>query len=202
MGFEEPYFKRTEEEMLEELLSHPEEGLLELTEKQWKFLRENGTVRQPFGNHGHFKTPSGKLRIVDQEEKEPVPCYKEPYGGAYPLSLISIPDSHTLNSIFLERRDLVQKRGPAALMLHPLDAAERKVREGDMVTAWNDLAEVDFRAVITDRIAKGTAAVSGIYSSSQTGSALLFNALNHERLSDMEATTLNDNRIDVKRRMA
>lgn len=55
MGFEEPYFKRTEEEMLEELLSHPEEGLLELTEKQWKFLRENGTVRQPFGNHGHFK---------------------------------------------------------------------------------------------------------------------------------------------------
>lgn len=117
---------------------------MELTEKQWKFLRENGTVRQPFGNHGHFKTPSGKLRIVDQEEKEPVPCYKEPYGGAYPLSLISIPDSHTLNSIFLERRDLVQKRGPAALMLHPLDAAERKVREGDMVTAWNDLAEVDF----------------------------------------------------------
>lgn len=202
MGFEEPFFKRTEEEMLEELLSHPEEGLLELTEKQWKFLRENGTVRQPFGDHGHFKTPSGKLRIVNQEEKEPVPCYKEPYGGAYPLSLISIPDSHTLNSIFLERRDLVQKRGPAALMLHPLDAAERKVREGDMVTAWNDLAEVDFRAVITDRIAKGTAAVSGIYSSSQTGSVLLFNALNHERLSDMEATTLNDNRIDVKRRMA
>lgn len=87
-------------------------------------------------------------------------------------------------------------------MLHPLDAAERKVRVGDMVTAWNDLAEVDFRAVITDRIAKGTAAVSGIYSSSQTGSVLLFNALNHERLSDMEATTLNDNRIDVKRRMA
>ena len=39
-------------------------------------------------------------------------------------------------------------------MLHPLDAAERKVREGDMVTAWNDLAEVDFRAVITDRIAR------------------------------------------------
>ena len=68
MGFEEPYFKRTEEEMLEELLSHPEEGLLELTEKQWKFLRENGTVRQPFGIHGHFKTPSGKLRIVDQVE--------------------------------------------------------------------------------------------------------------------------------------
>ena len=103
---------------------------MELTKEQWKLLRENGTVRQPFGDHGHFKTPSGKIRIVNQEEKEPVPCYKEPYGGAYPLSLISIPDSHTLNSIFLERRDLVQKRGPAALILHPLDAAERGIRGG------------------------------------------------------------------------
>ena len=202
MGFEEPYFKRTEEEMLEELLSHPEKGLLELTKEQWRLLRENGTVRQPFGDHGHFKTPSGKLRIVNREEKEPVPCYKEPYGGAYPLRLISIPDCHTLNSVFLERKDLVQKRGPAALMLHPMDAKEREIGQGDMVTAWNDLAKVDFQAVITDRIAKGTAAVSGIYSSSQTGSALLFNALNHERISDMGATTLNDNRIDVKRRMA
>ena len=129
-----------------------------------------------------------------------MPCYKEPYGGAYPLCLISVPDCHTLNSVFLERRDLVEKRGPAALMLHPVDAAERGIQEGDRVTAWNDLAQVDFRAVITERIAKGTAAVSGIYSSSQTGSSLLFNALNHERVSDMEATTLNDNRIDVKRR--
>ncbi len=200
MGFDEPYFKRTEEEMLEELLSCPQKGLLELTKEQWSFLRENGTVRQPFGDHGHFKTPSGKIRIVDPEEKEPVPCYKEPYGGAYPLCLISVPDCHTLNSVFLERRDLVEKRGPAALMLHPVDAAERGIQEGDRVTAWNDLAQVDFRAVITERIAKGTAAVSGIYSSSQTGSSLLFNALNHERVSDMEATTLNDNRIDVKRR--
>ena len=202
MGFEEPFFKRTEEEMLEELLSHPEEGLLELTKEQWKVLRENGAVRQPFGDHGHFKTPSGKLRIVNPQEKEPVPCYKEPYGGDFPLNLISIPDCSTLNSIFLERRDLVEKRGPAALLLHPLDAAERGIREGDSVTAWNDLAQVDFQAVLTDQIAKGTAAVSGIYSQSQTGARLLFNALNHERISDMEATTLNDNRIDVRRRRA
>lgn len=202
MGFEEPFFKRTEEEMLEELLSHPEEGLLELTKEQWKALMENGAVRQPFGDHGHFKTPSGKLRIVNPQEKEPVPCYKEPYGGDFPLNLISIPDCSTLNSIFLERRDLVEKRGPAALLLHPLDAVERGIREGDSVTAWNDLAQVDFQAVITDQIAKGTAAVSGIYSQFQTGARLLFNALNHERVSDMGATTLNDNRIDVRRRRA
>lgn len=202
MGFEEPYFKRSEEEMLEELLSHPQEGLLELDREQWKLLRENGTVRQAPGDHGCFKTPSGKLRIVNPQEKDPVPCYREPYGGDYPLSLISIPDCNTLNSVFLEREDLVKRRGPAVLMLHPLDAGKRKIEDGDMVTAWNDLAQVDFQAVLTDRVAQGTAAVCGIYSQSQTGSVYLCNALNHERLSDMEATTLNDNRIDVKRRMA
>ena len=56
-----------------------------------------------FGDHSHFKTPSGKLMIVNKELEDPVPCYREPYGGEYPLRLISVPDSHTLNSIFLER---------------------------------------------------------------------------------------------------
>ena len=94
------------------------------------------------------------------------------------------------------------RHGPACSI--PGMPQNEKNRDGRiwLLALEDDLAEVDFRAVITDRIAKGTAAVSGIYSSSQTGSALLFNALNHERLSDMEATTLNDNRIDVKRRMA
>lgn len=200
MGFEEEHFKRTEEEMLEDLLSHPEQGLLELTEDEWRKLRDNGTIRQPFGDHSHFKTPSGKLMIVNKELEDPVPCYREPYGGEYPLRLISVPDSHTLNSIFLERPDLVAKRGPAALMLHPLDAAERGISEGDPVTAWNDLAQVEFTASVTWQVARGTAAVSGVYSSAITGTKLLFNALNHERISDMGATTLNDNRVDVKRR--
>lgn len=92
------------------------------------------------------------------------------------------------------------KRGPAALMLHPLDAAERGISEGDPVTAWNDLAQVEFTASVTWQVARGTAAVSGVYSSAITGTKLLFNALNHERISDMGATTLNDNRVDVKRR--
>ena len=76
MGFEEPYFKRTEEEMLEELLSHPEEGLLELTEKQWKFLRENGTVRQPLGIMAILKTPSGKLRMSIRRKRNLCPAIR------------------------------------------------------------------------------------------------------------------------------
>ena len=50
MGFEEEHFKQTEEEMLEDLLSHPEQGLLELTEDEWRKLRDNGTIRQLWGS--------------------------------------------------------------------------------------------------------------------------------------------------------
>ena len=59
--------------------------------------------------------------IVNETQKEPVPHYMPCYGGTYPYHLISVPDSHTLNSIFLEREDLIESRGPAFLMLHPED---------------------------------------------------------------------------------
>ena len=141
--------------------------------------------------------------IVNKSLKDPVPHYIPCYDGTYPFHLISVPDSHTLNSIFLERDSLVENRGPMSLLLHPQDGAELGIQDGDPVTAWNDLAEVEFKAVFTDQIARKTAAASGVYSSSITGQRFQVNALNHERLSDIgEATTLNDNRIDVKRRMA
>lgn len=199
MGFEEEYFKRTDGEMLEELLSHPEKGLMQLSDEQWKTLREGGTIEVPFEQHDHFKTKTGKFMIVNEELEEPVPYYKENYGGDYPLRLISVPDGHTLNSIFLERPELTGKRGPAFLMLHPEDAKARNIRDGAKIIAFNDLAQVEFVARLTGLVSRGTAAASGVYSSRITGTRWQFNALNHERLSDMgAATTLNDNRIDVR----
>ena len=86
------------------------------------------------------------------------------------------------------------------MMLHPEDGAELGIKDGDRIIAWNDLAEVEFKALFTDQIARKTAAASGVYSSAITGQRLQVNALNHERLSDIgEATTLNDNTIDIKR---
>lgn len=57
------------------------------------------------------------------------------------------------------------------------------------LAAWNDLAEVEFKAVFTDQIARKTAAASGVYSSSITGQRFQVNALNHERLSDIGEAT-------------
>lgn len=200
LGFEEDYFKQTAEDALEDLLSHPGKDLARLSEEQWQFLREGGTISADFADHCDFKTPSGKFMIVNKSLKDPVPHHIPCYDGTYPFHLISVPDSHTLNSIFLERDSLVENRGPMSLLLHPQDGAELGIQDGDPVTAWNDLAEVEFKAVFTDQIARKTAAASGVYSSSITGQRFQVNALNHERLSDIgEATTLNDNTINIKR---
>jgi len=85
------------------------------------------------------------------------------------------------------------------LMIHPVDADSRRIRDGDPVIAFNELAEVEFTARVTELVAPGTAAAAGIYSMASRGAGLLVNALHHQRLSDIgEATTLNDNRIDIR----
>lgn len=200
MGYEEDFFRQTEEELVEDLLAHPQEGLSGLTGEDWKRLREGGVVPVAYGDHGDFRTPSGKFQIVDDSLDVPVPCYQEPYGGTEPLRLVMVPDLHTLNSIFLERKDLVARRGPARLMMHPGDAAARGIKDGEPVTASNDLAQVEFVAALTDLVAPGTVAVSGVYSQDTTGTRLQANALHHGRLSDLgAATTMNDNAVEVFR---
>ncbi len=201
MGYEEDHFKHTEEEMLELLLAHPTKGLKNIGEKDWELLRAGGVISTPYADHTRIGTPDGKIRIVNEEMEERVPHYTENYGGEYPLRLVCVPDCHTLNSIFLERDSLVSQRGPAALMLHPEDAACRGIADGDRITAFNDLAEVEFTARITELVAPGTAAASGVFSSDITGTDSQVNALHHARLSDIgKATTINDNAVDVRRK--
>lgn len=198
MGYEEAYFRRTEEDMIEELLSHPGPGLARVSEVDREVLRSGGVISTPFADHRDFQTASGRIRIVNEELADPVPVYRENYGGEEPLRLISVPAFHTLNSIFQEREDLLEHRGPACLLLNPADAAERGIRDGDRITAENDLAAVEFIAGVTELVAPGTAAAPGLYDAGLTGGGLSVNALHHGRISDLgKATTMNDNRVDV-----
>ena len=129
-----------------------------------------------------------------------MPGYLPNHGGDGPLRLVAVPSGHTLNSIFLERPDLLDGRGPMALLLHPADAAERGVADGDAVAAFNDLGEARFTARVTELVARGTAAAPGVFPTGRAAGGMLVHALCHDRLSDLgAATTLNDNTIDVRK---
>ena len=199
MGYEEEYFKRTEEEMVEELLAHPMEGLSCISEEERRILRDGGVISTAFADHGNFRTAAGTMMIYNENLEESMPRYIKSHGGTYPLRLVAVPSAYTLNSVFMDRKDLKSGRGPMALMLHPEDAAARNIGDGSLVTAFNDLAEVEFTAKITPLVAEGTAAAEGVYDRTFTKDGLLVNALHHERLSDIgAATTLNDNTVDVR----
>lgn len=199
MGYEEPYFKQTQEEMLQTILARPQEGLDKISEKERKTLEEGGVISLPYASHLLFKTGTGKFKIVNESLGEPMPRYIENHGGEFPLKLVAVPDNYTLNSIFLEREELVLEKGAMKLLLHPEDGVARGIASGDRVIAFNELAEVEFEADLTTLVAKGAAAAQGVFACASSKNGRLVNALHHERLSDMGAsTTLNDNTIDVK----
>ena len=200
MGQGDGHFARDEEDLLRELLDNPLPGLQGLPARDRETLRAGGQVSTPFADHTDWKTPTGKLQIVNPGLASPLPGYREPHGGEHPLRLIAVPGTETLNSIFLERGELVARRGAMTLALHPDDAAARDIRDGDAVIACNDLGEVAFTARVTPLVAKGAAAAAGIFECRQSANGNLVNTLHHERLSDLgESTTLNDNTVEVRR---
>lgn len=199
MGYEEPYFRQTEEEMVRFMLENPTEAVKNCTEEDLHILRQGGAITMPLSDHLDFRTKTGKLRIVNEDLVDSVPLYKRNYGGDYPLSLVAAPSVYSLNSTFNEREDLVDSRNLMTLWIHKEDAAVRGIEDGQRIMACNDLAEVEFRACVTEQIARGTVVSEGVFTRAQALNGYTINALNHERLSDMgEATTLNDNTVEVR----
>ncbi len=199
MGFEEEYFRRSEEEMLQYILNHPTPAVAALPEEKKQVLRSGGSIAMPYPDHLKIGTPSGKFRIVCEELEDPVPCYTKAYTDSYPIRIIASPSLYSLNSEFRDRKDLIKERGPQKLILHTLDAGERGITDGQMIEAYNDLSCVCFTAVVTDNIARGNAVCEGVYRRDKCDGGRAFNALTSERLSDLgEGTTMNDNRVEVR----
>ncbi|GFI61027.1 dimethyl sulfoxide reductase DmsA [Clostridiales bacterium] len=199
MGYDNEYFKSSAEEMMKKVLNSPTEAVRNLPEEKRKTLLEGGAVSMPFADHCKWKTKIGKIQIINNKLATPMPAYEECYGGEQPLRLVSVPSEYTLNSIFTQRNDLTEPRGTMRLAVHRIDAEKRGIKNGDRIVCFNDLAEVEFEALVTENIAVGAVAAIGIYKADQTFCGLGVNALQHDRLSDLgEATTMNDNTVDIR----
>ncbi len=199
MGYHDEYFTLSEEEMLQYILDHPTPAAAALSEEDKHTLQKGGAVSMPYADHLKIGTPSGRFRIIDPEMPDPIPYYTEPYGGPYPLRLVSSPSAWSLNSEFRDRAALMEKRGPQKLMIHTRDAAARRIKNGQMIEAYNDLSSVCFEAMVTDQIAPGNAVCEGVYRRDACPGGRSFNALTSERLSDLaDGTTMNDNRVEIR----
>jgi anaerobic selenocysteine-containing dehydrogenase len=198
MGFDEPFFRQSADDLIDHLLSIPSrvrEGI-----DQEAFSAGKG-VEIPFPSDARtrFRTPSGKIEILNPKESHPLPCYLPPYERNYPFRLMTSPSFYALNSSFREREDLRKREKAMFLQMNPADAEVKGMKEGDLVIAFNQLGEVSFTLQITPKVPSGVVVAEGVWWLNHSPGPRSVNALTSQRLTDQgEGSTFYDNTVEVK----
>jgi anaerobic selenocysteine-containing dehydrogenase len=143
MGFDDPCFDDSEDQMMEALLGsgHPFlEGItLDRLDRERSVRLNVGSPFVPFAQGG-FGTASGKCEF-GAEDLAYTPPAESRLGDAalrskYPLEFVSSKNDDSMNSTFGFRSAV--DRDTAVLYLHPADATARGIADGDRVRVFND----------------------------------------------------------------
>lgn len=138
-----------------------------VNEKLAEFIRFADFRRDP--QEYPLKTPSGKIEIYSERiasfgyaDCPPHPTWLAPdewQGNAEKgqLQLLSSHPAHRLHSQlnYAALREKYAVAGREPLTLHPQDAAERGIADGDLVRVWNHRGQVLVGALVTDGIRPG-----------------------------------------------
>ena len=161
--------------------------------------------RTPFA-HGGFPTPSGRCefysqRLVDRGLPgwpEYVPN-AEPPTAKHPLSMISPPARHFLNSTFANVDSLQAMEREPLVEIHPADAAARGIATGAEVEVFNARGTYRCVAQISERVRPGVVVGLGIWWRKLGRNGTNVNELTSLELTDMgEAPTFYDCAVDVR----
>ncbi len=162
----------------------------------------------PFAD-GAFPTPSGKCeffsdRLAAQglDGLPEVLPNAEPVGSRadLPLAMISPPARNFLNSTFVNVQSLRDAEGEPALEIHPQDAAERGIEDGNVVRVFNDRGSHTCVARVSTRARKGVVVGLGIWWRKWGRDGTNVNELTSQRLTDLgRAPTFYDCLVEVAR---
>jgi anaerobic selenocysteine-containing dehydrogenase len=192
MGFDDPCFDDSEDDMIRTLLDSPHPFLRGITLEQLDrdhFVRlkisEEGSPFLPFANGG-FGTPDGKCHF-NAETLDYTPPVESRHGDPelrqkYPLELISAKNDESMNSTF-GHRDAVD-RATALLHLHAADAAHRGIQSGDQVRVYNSRGSCLLAAVIDESVRPGVVSAPSVRWGKRAPGERNVNALTSERLTD------------------
>ena len=212
MGFDEPCFGDSDEEMARQALKTDRPALQGITLER---LKEHGWLRLNLGERwapfaeGNFPTPSGKCELFSPSMAaagfDPLPIFTPPreseaqdpaLAARYPLTLLSPPAHHFLNTTFVNV--LHRYEGEPTLEINPEDAARRQIGEGDFVEVRNDRGSFVVRAVLTERVRPGLVVAPSIWWRSLAPDGRNPNWTTSEALTDMGGgATFYDNLVEV-----
>src|SRR5262249_39373150 len=156
--FTDACFDESEDDMIRGLLNSGHPFLKGITFEQLERehsvrlnVSEPGTPYLPFAD-GAFGTPSGKCEL-GAKHLGYVPPRESRKGNAaltskFPLEMISSKFDDNMNSTFGYRGAV--DSACSTLHLHPVDAAARKIQNGDRVRAFNDRGSLLLKAHVED----------------------------------------------------
>ena len=215
MGLSDPCFDETDESMIRNAFDWSHKTL---AGQSFDALERDGVLRlnypkkdgfiTPFAEGG-FGTPSGKCEFYSQTLAtrgfDPLPTYIPPHEGeesdlfsAFPLSLNTPPARNFMNSTFANIEQLALPHGAPTVQLNPLDAATRRVIDGQTVRVFNGRGAMKLAARVTDDTRAGVATILWGHWRNHPGAEGFVNDLTSQALTDLGGgATFYDCRVEV-----
>ena len=198
MGFEDTFFQISAEDfILQRLKNYKTEAffMAPVTEKQICDLKEGKAILLEQPDVMDFQTEDKKLHLKPMIE-DCVPLKDH----LYPLRLVMVHSPWTLNSNFSYRQQLVEKRGPLTLRIHPEDALARQIADGEICQAYNSYGKITVQVICDSGLLTGTVIAEGVYQKDLTFGDGNFNSLTGEELTDGgKASPFNTYTIEIEK---
>jgi anaerobic selenocysteine-containing dehydrogenase len=193
MGFDEPELHESDRAMIDTMLAGSD------LVGSFEELAAAGTVPLTAApviqfEHLQFDTPSGRIEIASAAaEADGHPRVPQPWSDPRPqsgrLRLLSPASPWLMNDSFANDRKIAKRIGEATVTLHPVDAAERGLAEGDRVRLHNDAGALELAVAVSDMIPPGVAyAPKGRWPKRERQDANV-NVLNDGRKADFGGST-------------
>jgi anaerobic selenocysteine-containing dehydrogenase len=166
----------------------------------------------PFAQGG-FPTPSGKCEFTSDRAvalglsrvPDYVPLRESTVTDAalaarFPLQCISPPTRNFMNSTFVNIPVLVKEESEPHLDIHPVDAAQRDIKPGDMLRVFNDRGAFFTRARVTEKTREGMVTALSLWWHKLVPGARNANAVTSQHLTDIgRGPTFYDCLVEVER---
>lgn len=182
MSFADPFFQTSAKDFIETRINNlrTEHFLLtSVTDDQIEDLKKGKPVLLAQPDVMDFQTNDKKLHL-----KPLINDYVPLKDQSCPLRLVMVHCPWTLNSNFSYRQQLVEKRGPLTLHIHPDDAKSRQLKDGILCFAYNSHGRITAKISYDDSLLSGTVIAEGVYQKDLTFGNGNFNSLTGEDLTD------------------
>ena len=195
MGFPEPCFQDTEDDLIDQALSshHPwfagitRETLAQAGHLPLALPKNDAGHTLPFSTPAWFRTPHGRAELMPLPVFEPpTECRSAPAAANYPLEFLPRKADNYMNSTFANQptHQALEARTNGTLEMHPDDATSRGIDSGTPVTVFNARGTIELHALVNGKVPAGVVAARLGWNKLSPGAAGI-NRLTSETLTDL-----------------